>query len=152
MASVTGGPRSRTGGRRTFQARSDVNITPLVDVMLVLMIIFMVTAPMLTVGVPVNLPKASAPAASSQSEPIIISVNAEGKIFLHETEVTMESLGPQLSLITQNNAEAPLFVRGDQTVSYGTIVTLMAAMAEAGYSKVALLAESSQPKSPKKAP
>lgn len=150
MASVGGGTSRKIGGRRTFQARSDVNITPLVDVMLVLMIIFMVTAPMLTVGVPVDLPKASGASASSPTEPIIVSVNAEGKIFLQETEVAMESLGAQLSLITQNNGNAPLFVRGDQAVSYGRIVTLMAAMAEAGYSKVALLAESKQPPSKNK--
>lgn len=145
MASVISGGRPRVGGRRTFQARSDVNITPLVDVMLVLMIIFMVAAPMLTVGVPVDLPTASGQAASSQGEPIIISINAEGKLFLQDTEVNIEGLGAQLSLITQNNAGAPLFVRGDKAVPYGKIVGLMAAMAEAGYSKVALLAESPGP-------
>lgn len=150
MASVNAPQNRGGGGRRTFQARSDVNITPLVDVMLVLMIIFMVTAPMLTVGVPVDLPKASGASASSQEEPVIISINAEGKIFLHETEVTMESLSSQLALITQNNANAPLYVRGDQSISYGKIVMLMAAMAEAGYSKVALLAESNKPSTPQK--
>lgn len=143
MASVMQASRGK-GTRRTFQARSDVNITPLVDVMLVLMIIFMVTAPLLTVGVPVDLPKASGQAAASQTDPIIITINAEGQVYLQETEVNMESLSKQLAIITQNNAEAPLFIRGDKSVAYGKIVTLMAAMAAAGYSKVALLAETEQ--------
>lgn len=144
MAGVVQSSRGK-GTRRTFQARSDVNITPLVDVMLVLMIIFMVTAPLLTVGVPVDLPKAPGQAAAAQTDPVIITLNAEGQIFLQETEVSMENLGKQLEVITQNNAEAPMFIRGDKSVAYGKIVTLMAVMAAAGYSKVALLAEAEQP-------
>lgn len=150
MASIIQSSRGKCS-RRTFQARSDINITPLVDVMLVLMIIFMVTAPLLTVGVPVDLPKASGQAASAQTDPIIVTLNAEGKVFLQETEVSLENLGNQLAVITQNNAEAPLFIRGDKSVSYGKIVTLMATMAAAGYGKVALLAETEQPPKTQKA-
>lgn len=146
MASTLGPQPKRSGGRRTFQARSDVNITPLVDVMLVLMIIFMVTAPLLTVGIPVDLPQANGQPSNSNEEPVVVSLNNEGKIFLQETEITLETLMKQLAIITQNNPNAPLFVRGDQSISYGKIIELMSAMAEAGYKKVALMAESAPSK------
>lgn len=136
------GGRNRSG-RRTFQARSDINITPLVDVMLVMMIIFMVTAPMLTVGIPVDLPRISGAAASqSQTEPVIITMSADGKIFLQEAEVSAEGLKSQLALITKNNPNAPVYVRGDRTTPYGQIVELMASISTSGYSKVSLIAES----------
>ena len=116
-------------------------MTPLVDVMLVLLIVFMVAAPLMTVGVPVDLPKADAPAIQGQDEPLVISVDAEGKVFVNETETQMENLVPLLSAITQNNPEARIFVRGDRNLAYGRIVEVMGMVSSAGFKKVALVAE-----------
>jgi len=116
-------------------------VTPLVDVMLVLLIVFMVAAPLMTVGVPVDLPKADAPAIQGQDEPLVISVDAEGKVFVNETETQMENLVPLLSAITQNNPEARIFVRGDRNLAYGRIVEVMGMVSSAGFKKVALVAE-----------
>lgn len=141
----------RRGKRRTFRAGSDVNITPLVDVMLVLMIIFMVTAPMMTVGVPVDLPKTQAAQMNDQADPIVVSMNSEGKIFLQETEMTMEMLIGRLSAITGNNPDAKVYVRGDQKLAYGKVMEIMGAISSAGYTKVSLIAEmpAGQPSAPK---
>jgi biopolymer transport protein TolR len=120
---------------------SEINVTPMVDVMLVLLIIFMVTAPLLTVGVPVDLPKTEASVITGQDEPLVISVNREGKIFLQETEVPMESLVARLRSITDNKPDTRIFVRGDQTVAYGRIVEVMGTVNAAGFTRVALIAE-----------
>ncbi len=136
-------PSSSSAGRRRqrFQPNTDINITPLVDVMLVLLIIFMVTAPMLTVGVPVDLPKTQAAQMNDQVEPLVISINAKGQIFLQETELPFETLIGRLQAITGHNADAKIYVRGDKKLAYGQIMEIMGAIAAAGYSKVSLIAE-----------
>ncbi|BBK40132.1 protein TolR [Allostella vacuolata] len=132
-----------TGGRggRRYVAMSEINVTPFVDVMLVLLIVFMVTAPLLTVGVPVDLPKASAPTISEQKEPITVSVNAQGKIFLQEAETTLDSLVARLVAVTENDREARVFVRGDRNIMYGRVMEVMGALNSAGFARVALIAE-----------
>jgi biopolymer transport protein TolR len=120
---------------------SDINVTPMVDVMLVLLIIFMVTAPLLTVGVPVDLPKTDASVITGQDEPLVVTVNTEGRVLLQETEVNLEDLAPRLQAITQNKPDTRIFVRGDKAVNYGRIVEVMGTLNVAGFSRVALIAE-----------
>lgn len=133
--------RSTRKGRRTFRPNTDINITPLVDVMLVLVVIFMVTAPMMTVGVPVDLPKTQAAQMNDQVEPLVISVDARGHVFLQETELSVEALIGRLQAITGNNPDARIYVRGDKKLAYGQIMEIMGAVASAGFSKVSLIAE-----------
>ena len=123
---------------------AEINVTPLVDVMLVLLIIFMVAAPLMTSGVPVDLPKANAAALNQDQEPLTISINPEGKIFLQETEVQIEGLVPQLQAIAgaqQAGTERRIFVRGDRAISYGRVMEVMGTVSAGGFSRVALLAE-----------
>lgn len=129
------------GRRRTFKAGSDINITPLVDVMLVLMIIFMVTAPMMTVGVPVDLPKTQAAKMNDQADPIVVSMDAKGHIFLQDEEMSMPMLIGRLAALTGNNPDAKVYVRGDKNLAYGQIMSVMGGISSAGYSKVSLIAE-----------
>ncbi len=131
----------RLGGREVSRPMSDINVTPMVDVMLVLLVIFMVTAPLLTVGVQVDLPKTSADALPGQDEPLAVTVNADGQIFIQDTPVELENLAPRLMAITNNNPEARIFVRGDKGVLYGRIMQVMGTVNAAGYSKVALVTE-----------
>ena len=135
-----GGGRGRYGRARA-RPMSDINVTPLVDVMLVLLIIFMVTAPLLTVGVPVDLPKTDARPITGQDEPLVISVNSEGKVYLQETQIEIGDLVPRLQAITSNKPDTRIFVRGDKTVAYGRIVEVMGTVSAAGFSHVALIAE-----------
>jgi biopolymer transport protein TolR len=132
-------------GRGRYKAMAEINVTPLVDVMLVLLIIFMVAAPLMTVGVPVDLPKANASALNQESEPLTISVNAEGRIFIQESEVPMEGLVTQLqAILREQPAGAPerrIFVRGDRGINYGRVMEVMGTVSSAGFTKVALLAE-----------
>ncbi|MBP6985753.1 MAG: protein TolR [Alphaproteobacteria bacterium] len=139
----------RRGGSRRGSVMSDINITPFVDVMLVLLIVFMVTAPMMTVGISVDLPETEASSINEKTEPLTISVNKEGRIFLQETEVDLASLVPRLQAITGENQEARIFIRGDQTINYGAVVTVMGSINAAGYKKVALLAELPKTDKPK---
>ena len=119
---------------------SEINVTPFVDVMLVLLIVFMVTAPLLTVGVPVDLPKVkTASALTDQKDPIEITVKFDGTLYLGESEVEVENLIPRLIAITDQNTEARIYVRGDQVVSYGRIMEIMSLINSIGYVKVALV-------------
>jgi len=120
---------------------SDINVTPMVDVMLVLLIIFMVTAPLLTVGVPVDLPKTQAEVLSDPDEPLVITLNAEGRLFLQETEVDIGGLAPRLMAITQNKLDTRIYVRGDRTIQYGRVMEVMGSLTMAGFTQVALIAE-----------
>uniref|UniRef100_UPI001356A4B6 protein TolR n=1 Tax=Roseomonas sp. 18066 TaxID=2681412 RepID=UPI001356A4B6 len=141
MAMSSGGGK----GRGRYRAMAEINVTPLVDVMLVLLIIFMVAAPMMTSGVPIDLPKAQASALNQETEPLTISVNAEGRIFLQETEVPIEGLVAQLQAIMREQRpgapERRIFVRGDRGINYGRVMELMGTVSAAGFTKVALLAE-----------
>ena len=129
---------------------SEINVTPMVDVMLVLLVIFMVTAPLLTVGVQVDLPKTKASLIPGEDEPLTISVNAEGTIFLQETELELAALAPRLAAITGNNPDVRIFVRGDKAISYGRVMEVMGTINAAGFRKVALVAQMPGPKAKKK--
>ena len=119
---------------------SEINVTPFVDVMLVLLIVFMVTAPLLTVGVPVDLPKVkTASALTDQKDPIEITIKFDGTLYLGESEVEVENLIPRLIAITDQNTEARIYVRGDRVVSYGRIMEIMSLINSIGYVKVALV-------------
>ena len=127
---------------------SDINVTPMVDVMLVLLVIFMVTAPLLTVGVTVDLPKTKAAAIAGQDEPLAVSVNAEGRIFLQDTEVELEALAPRLMAVTENNPDVRIFIRGDKGIPYGLVMTVVGTINAAGFKKVALVTEPIEDRAP----
>ena len=131
------GPRLRAG--RDFKVMSEINVTPFVDVMLVLLVIFMVTAPLLTVGVQIDLPKTKAGVIQGQDEPLAVSIDHEGRLFLQETEIELENLIPRLIAISENKPDVRIFVRGDQTVPYGRVMTVMGTINQAGFSRVALI-------------
>ena len=120
---------------------SEINVTPFVDVMLVLLIVFMVTAPLLTVGIPVDLPKVKASALTDQKDPLEITVKLGGEIYLGESKVEVENLIPRLNAITELNKEARIYVRGDRVVAYGRIMEIMSLVNSAGYIKVALVTQ-----------
>ena len=120
---------------------SEINVTPFVDVMLVLLIVFMVTAPLLTVGIPVDLPKVKASALTDKKDPLEITVKIGGEIYLGESEVDVENLIPRLNAITELNKEARIYVRGDRVVAYGRIMEIMSLVNSAGYIKVALVTQ-----------
>ena len=120
---------------------SEINVTPFVDVMLVLLIVFMVTAPLLTVGIPVDLPKVKASALTDQKDPLEITVKIGGEIYLGESEVEVGNLIPRLNAITELNKEARIYVRGDRVVAYGRIMEIMSLVNSAGYIKVALVTQ-----------
>ncbi len=132
-----------SGGRRRRSKRhapmSEINVTPFVDVMLVLLIIFMVAAPLLTVGVPIDLPETAAKQLNSETQPITISVREGGQVFLQETEISAEELIPKLQAIAKNGYEERLYVRGDKATDYGTVMRLMGALNQAGYKKIGLV-------------
>jgi biopolymer transport protein TolR len=136
---------SRKGSRRKAPM-AEINVTPLVDVMLVLLIIFMVTAPLMTVGIPVDLPKTKAPAMNENVEPLTISVTKDGDVYVQETKVDLDTLPDKVRAITESKPDTRIFVRGDQTINYGRIVQVMGALHNAGFNKVALLAEFPKPK------
>ena len=119
----------------------EINVTPFVDVMLVLLIVFMVTAPLLTVGIPVDLPKVKASALTDQKDPLEITIKIGGEIYLGESEVDVENLIPRLNAITELNKEARIYVRGDRVVAYGRIMEIMSLVNSAGYIKVALVTQ-----------
>jgi biopolymer transport protein TolR len=136
----------RFGGRmRRYQPMAEINVTPFVDVMLVLLIVFMVTAPLLTVGVPVDLPKTRAAVLSDTDEPLVVTINATGTIFLQEHETPIESLVPRLVAVTGANPDIKIFVRGDKAIPYGSVMEVMGAISAAGFKKVSLMAELPKP-------
>lgn len=134
----------RKGSRRA-QPMADINVTPLVDVMMVLLIVFMVTAPLLTVSVPVDLPKTNAKAISQSKEPLVITIDARSRVFLQDSSIEQERLVDKLKAITGNNPDTRIFVRGDQSVAYGRIMEVMGTISAAGFNKVALVAELPNP-------
>ena len=128
-------------GRGRYRPLAEINVTPLVDVMLVLLIIFMVTAPLMTSGVSVDLPKTNAQQINSDSQPLTVSINAGGDIFLQDQAVDLPDLVAKLQAIAQNNPERRIFVRGDKDLAYGRIMQVMGTITQGGFTKVALLAE-----------
>ena len=129
-----------TGGRR-HRPMGEINVTPFVDVMLVLLIVFMVTAPLLTVGVEVDLPKTKAGAINADAAPLVVSIKADGSLYLQEAAVDAEVLIPRLKAISNANPDVRIFVRGDQAVTYGDVLGVMGLIQAAGFEKVALVAQ-----------
>lgn len=145
--SVGNGKPSR---RRRLTPMADINVTPMVDVMLVLLVIFMISAPLMTAGVPVDLPSSAAPVLQDKEEPLIISLDKEGKIFIQETETPLEALSPRLVAITGANPETRIYIRADRTLPYGQVMEIMGIISRAGYPKVALVSEPASFQSKKK--
>ncbi len=144
--------QSRSGGaghggyRRAYRPMAEINVTPFIDVMLVLLIVFMVTAPLLSAGVQVDLPKTEAgPVADKDEKPLEVSVNKKGDIFIGETKVTKEELTVKLSAITGDDFERRVFIRADQGISYGDVMEVLGSINKSGYKKVALITEPSVP-------
>jgi biopolymer transport protein TolR len=131
----------RRGRRRRTRPMAEINVTPFVDVMLVLLIVFMVTAPLLTTGVAVDLPETSASPLPGQDEPLAVTVTASGQVFLQDSPVELDELGPRLIAITAQNREARIFVRGDRAIDYGRVMAVVGTINQAGFTKVALLTE-----------
>lgn len=131
------GPRLRAG--RHFKVMSEINVTPFVDVMLVLLVVFMVTAPLLTVGVQVDLPRTKAGVVQGQDEPLAVSIDGQGRLFLQETAIEIDSLVPRLIAISGNKPDIRIFVRGDRVVPYGRVMEVMGMINRAGFSRVALI-------------
>ncbi|MBU6506225.1 MAG: protein TolR [Alphaproteobacteria bacterium] len=136
-------PGSRDVGSRSARYRpmSEINVTPMVDVMLVLLVIFMVTAPLLTVGVPVDLPQTQAPAINEPKEPLVITIDSKGDVYLQNKQIDPKDLGPRLVAITNNNPNATIYVRGDRAIDYGRVLEIMGVVSSAGFTKVSLIAE-----------
>lgn len=141
---------ARGGQRRRSHGFSEINVTPLVDVMLVLLVVFMISAPMLTVGVPLDLPKTKAAQLNDQVDPIVISIDPDGRSFLQETELSGDALIERLRVVTQSNPEAKIYVRGHTNLAYGRVMEVMGEISASGFTKVSLLAE--MPTGPKTQP
>jgi len=129
------------GQSSRFQPVSGINVTPFVDVMLVLLVIFMLTAPLMTVGVPVDLPKTDAKAINDSAEPLVVSIDQHQNIFIQEREVELENLTSRLKAITNANPDARIFVRGDKRLPYGEIMSVMGEINASGFKKVALITD-----------
>jgi biopolymer transport protein TolR len=146
----TNGASSATGpGKRRHRRKSvmsEINVTPFVDVMLVLLIIFMVSAPLLTVGVPIDLPQTQAKSLDQDREPLTVSVNNKGQVYLQNAEIKVEELVPKLQAITQvrGGFDERIYVRGDRKVDYGTVMRVMGRLSQAGFRRVALVTEVEQ--------
>ena len=142
-----GGLSNRRARRRSAAPMSEINVTPMVDVMLVLLIIFMVSAPLLTVGVPIDLPQSRASSLDqADKQPLAISVNTKGQVFLQDTEIKLEELVPKLKAIAdaRGGSDERIYVRGDKAVDYGTVMKVMGRLSEAGFRRVALVTEVEQ--------
>src|SRR6202161_2578117 len=136
------------GGRRSRRkpVMAEINVTPMVDVMLVLLIIFMVSAPLLTVGVPLDLPQTQAKSLDQDKNPLTLSVNVKGQVFLNDTEISVDEMVPKLKAITEarGGLDERIFVRGDKKVDYGTVMKVMGRLSQAGFRRVALVTEVDQ--------
>ena len=142
-----GGGRRRRYGRGRRGALSEINVTPLVDVMLVLLIIFMISAPLLTAGVPVELPKTEAGAMQDQSEPITVSIRQDGQIFVQEQEVAFAGLSPRLKAMSGGDGKKPIYVRADGRASYAVVAQVMASLSTSGFSSINLITDTGGPSS-----
>lgn len=140
---IHGGVGSRLGDRRRRRQNlmSEINVTPFVDVMLVLLVIFMVAAPLLTTGIQVDLPDTNTPAMEGKDEPLSVSVGRDGTIYIEETETTLKDLKETLDAITNNRQDLRLFIHGDDRVSYGEMMDVVGAINAAGYSKIGLVTQ-----------
>jgi biopolymer transport protein TolR len=139
-----GGGRGGFGGRRRHRPMSEINVTPMVDVMLVLLIIFMVTAPLMTSGVNVDLPKTNASPVNADTKPITVTIKADGSLFMGDDAVSTDQLVAKLQAAAQNDPTHRIFVRGDQHIDYGRVMQVMGTITSGGFTHVALLAEQPQ--------
>jgi len=137
----------RSRGRRRVRPMAEINVTPFVDVMLVLLIVFMVTAPLLTVGVPVDLPKTKAQPLGQDREPLTVTVKRDGRIYLQNTPVSEDDLVPRLTAISSNGYDQRIFVRGDKAVDYGRVMEVMALVSAAGFTHIGLVTDVARPHS-----
>jgi biopolymer transport protein TolR len=146
MAANAGTPVIGRRKRHRRKVMSEINVTPMVDVMLVLLIIFMVSAPLLTVGVPIDLPQTQAKSLDQDKEPLALSIDDKGKIFLQNSEIAVDDLVPKLQAVAQarGGTEARIYVRGDKKVDYGTMMKVMGRLSAAGFHRVALVTEFEQ--------
>ncbi|MFG1428750.1 protein TolR [Roseixanthobacter glucoisosaccharinicivorans] len=143
-AGGAGGWQGRRSRRRRVSVMAEINVTPMVDVMLVLLIVFMVAAPLMTVGVPVDLPQTQAKSVDQDKDPLTISVNDKGQIFIQDTEIKIDDLVTKLQAIAKNGFDERIFVRGDKKVDYGTVMRVMGRLSGAGFKRVALVTEVEQ--------
>src|SRR5579864_2572211 len=141
MPAVMTNPR-KSGRHRGTRPMSEINVTPFVDVMLVLLIVFMVTAPLLTVGVPVDLPQTRAKSLGEDREPLAVTIDNSGKIFLQNTPIGEEDLVPKLMAISNNGYNQRIFVRGDKAVDYGKVMQVMGLLNSAGFTRIGLVTDS----------
>src|SRR5512138_2187691 len=146
MNAAGAGGTSRRRRRGRHGVMSEINVTPMVDVMLVLLIIFMVSAPLLTVGVPLDLPQTQAKSLDQDKEPLTVSVNTKGEVFLQNSEIKIDELVPKLQAVTQarGGTDERIYVRGDKKVDYGTVMRVMGRLSAAGFRRVALVTEVEQ--------
>lgn len=143
-ANLSGSGHQAAGRARYYRPMAEINVTPMVDVMLVLLIVFMVTAPLLTAGVPVDLPKSQAKQIQDEdNKPLEVTVAKDGKIFVGETEVEMDRLVTLLTAMTNNDPERRIFIRGDQKLGYGQVMEVIGAVNKGGFRKVALISDPS---------
>jgi biopolymer transport protein TolR len=142
FAAAGGGQRGgRRGGRRKSRPVSEINVTPLVDVMLVLLIVFMVAAPLLTVGVPIDLPETQAKSLNTESKPVTVTVTTDGQIYLGDQSVPLADLIVRIGEAAVNGTDERIYVRGDQASSYGTVMQVMGLLSGAGYKHIGLITE-----------
>ena len=127
--------------RSDREPMSEINVTPFVDVMLVLLIIFMVTAPLLTVGVQVDLPESSADSLPEESEPLTLTINSKGEVFIQETKIEFDNLIKKILAVSNNRTDTRIYVRGDKTINYGRVLEVMGKLSGSGFTKVALISE-----------
>ena len=146
---MSGGAHSGVFGRRRHRrspVMAEINVTPMVDVMLVLLIIFMVSAPLLTVGVPIDLPQTQAKSLDQDKEPLTVSVNTKGEVYLQNSEIKIDELVAKLQAVTQARGgnDERIYVRGDKKVDYGAVMRVMGRLSAAGFRRVALVTEVEQ--------
>ena len=134
--------------RRKYSPMAEINVTPMVDVMLVLLVIFMVTAPLLTVGVPVDLPKTKAAAMNNEDKPLVVSVKKDGSIFLQDTAIEIDSLGPRLEAIIANKPDTTVYVRADKDINYGLFAEVLAELQSNGITKIGLVNDAKDTSAP----
>jgi len=149
MGMAVAGGGGRGGGRRGRRRggkgpMSEINVTPLVDVMLVLLIVFMVAAPMMTAGVPIDLPQSQANALNSEQQPVTVSVTPDGQVYVGEDVVPLEELVARISTLTTNGTEDRIFLRGDTTANYGQVMQVMGVLSAAGYGRIGLITQQAQ--------
>ncbi len=145
VSSGSSGGRFR---RRRYIPISEINVTPLVDVMLVLLVIFMITAPLLQVGVPVDLPKTSAQQVGGKDEPLVVSVNSKDEVFLGETQYELDALITKLKAVHEEKPDQRVFIRGDKTINYGRMMEVMGVVIDSGFRQLGLLGEQATPAKP----